>query len=138
MPMHRFGPEAARNKPFQVRAQASLDAAVVAMARGTRVFELSEGHWNDEAKKRLETAYSMIGDGEKTLRTCEKDNVYWMRRSITAAEDLSAGHKISAPDLLWMRPLAGFLPGEESKVIGQTLKVSIARGEAFTAAHIAA
>ena len=135
MQTFRLGKEPFNEITFAVTDVATLDQAVIAIAKGVRVFELSGVAMTEEAKTRLERAYSMIGEPEKKLQLCEKENVYWMRRSIAAVRDLPAGSQVQETDILWLRPLAGFYPGEESKVVGSVLKIAISKGAAFTPAH---
>jgi sialic acid synthase SpsE len=121
------------DRVFRVNGPDGIEDAVVAVAEGVRTFEVADGSWTADAQARIEAAHVMLGTMEKKLQPCEKDNVYWMRRSITAARDLPAGHRILAGDLLWMRPMAGLPPGDEAQVIGMTLTAPMKRGEAFPA-----
>jgi len=118
---------------FKVSGPDRIEDAVVAVAEGARTFEIAEGPWSADAQARIEAAHAMLGTMEKILQPCEKDNVYWMRRSIAAAKDLPAGHRVTAGDLLWTRPMAGLTPGDEGQVIGITLSAPMKRGEAFQA-----
>jgi len=51
------------------------------------------------------------------------------RRSIVAVRDLPAGHAISAADLTWLRPSGGLPPGQETVLIGRTLRRAVGAGQ---------
>jgi N,N'-diacetyllegionaminate synthase len=55
-----------------------------------------------------------------------------VRRSIAAARDLSAGAVLTLEDLTWLRPGSGLRPGEESRLIGRTLRQNVPAGALLT------
>lgn len=124
-------PGAAWSTRVRVNSPEAVEDAVLAVALGARAFDLPDAPWNEEARKRLENAFVLLGERKKELQPCEKDNVYWMRRSIAAARDLPAGHRVSESDLLWTRPLAGLAPGREAEVVGRTLDAPVKHGDAI-------
>lgn len=128
-----IGEKVVAGRICRVHGPEGVEDAVIAVAEGVLTFEIAEGSWAEDAQARIHGAHAMLGEMEKKLQPCEKDNVYWMRRSITASKDLSAGHRIAAGDLLWTRPMTGLTPGDESRVIGTTLAAPMKRGEPFTA-----
>jgi len=52
----------------------------------------------------------------------ERDMLPLLRRSIVAKKDLPKGAVLNLEDITWVRPSGGLKPGEESQVIGKTLK----------------
>ena len=71
----------------------------------------------------------MRGEGGKQVGSGEAANAQLIRRSIAANADLEAGRRIEASDLTWLRPGTGLRPGEESRLVGRTLRVPKAVGE---------
>ena len=71
----------------------------------------------------------IIGTKSKELQECEKGVAAAARRSIVAGKELARGHRIEMSDLLWIRPPGGLEPGNESKLIGKTLKRDLPFGE---------
>ena len=76
--------------------------------------------------RNLET---IMGSGEKTAQACEEDQKNSVRRSIAAATDLPRGTTLRQDDLTWLRPGSGLPPGEESRLVGRTLRRSLLQGE---------
>jgi len=130
-----------------------IDAAVAAVAAGARIIEKhftldkSRTTFRDhqlsadvEDMKALVAAVHaterLLGRPGKTIQPCERDLVRQIRRSIVAASDLPAGHRLSAGDLTWMRPGDGFPPGTEAQLIGRLLKHSIRVGEPILEASV--
>lgn len=72
---------------------------------------------------------AMLGTPEKALQPCEQEMAPAIRRSIVAAAPLAAGHRITADDLMWVRPGTGLRPGSESDVVGRVLARDLATGE---------
>ena len=52
-----------------------------------------------------------------------------MRRSIVAAGDFGAGHRLREDDLTWLRPGDGMRPGEEAVLVGKALRRAVSFGE---------
>lgn len=77
----------------------------------------------------IEAMPRLLGDGVKKLQPCERSAETSMRRSVVAASDLPAGHKLAANDITWIRPRQGMVPGEESRILGYRLKRAVSSGE---------
>ena len=69
----------------------------------------------------------MLGDGEK--RIMKDEQAVAARRSIAAARDLPAGHRLVEGDLAWLRPADGLAPGNEDKLLGHALRAAVKAGE---------
>jgi len=123
-----------------------LEASVLAVALGARLIEKHftlDHHFSDfrdhqlsanpeEMRvllERVREASEMLGSGVKTVQPCEEAIVPVIRRSIAAARDLPARHKITLDDLDWLRPGGGIGPGNEDSVIGRRLRRAVAAGE---------
>ena len=76
-------------------------------------------------------AHRALGDGRKTGQGADRLNRVASRRSLCAARALSAGHVLSAADLIALRPETGLAPSELPRVIGATLTRGVARGQAL-------
>lgn len=78
--------------------------------------------------------YESLGNGIKVIEENEKDSIVVQRRCLRANENLMAGHKIKAEDLISLRPMpSDAIPPYNSKmIIGKELKVNILKGEHFT------
>jgi sialic acid synthase SpsE len=77
-----------------------------------------------------------LGSGGKHVRPCETEMVAAIRRSIVAAADLPAGHRLTAADLMWLRPAGGLAPGREAEVIGRALKLPLGLGDLIRLDHL--
>lgn len=123
-----------------------IDAAVTAVALGARVIEKHFTLANDfsdfrdhqlsadpkamtELASRIRDLESMLGNGELGTMACENELVTPVRRSIAAATDLPAGHRLAAGDIIWIRPGSGIPPGQEDRVIGRSLTRAVAAGD---------
>lgn len=69
-----------------------------------------------------------LGDGTKTARAGEMANRKAVRKSLTAARDLSAGARIEDGDVVIQRPATGLAPAMLESVIGRRLVRDIAVG----------
>lgn len=69
--------------------------------------------------------YRALGSSRKTILACEETGVKFGRRSIAAARDLPAGHRIKADDLSHLRPGTGIDPFDENMVIGAVCRRAI-------------
>ncbi|MBN2446086.1 MAG: N-acetylneuraminate synthase family protein [Phycisphaerae bacterium] len=67
----------------------------------------------------------MLGDGEKRVAACEGT----IGRSVVAARDLPAGHRIATDDVAYKRPGDGVRPYLAHTLIGRWLTRAIARDE---------
>jgi N,N'-diacetyllegionaminate synthase len=63
-------------------------------------------------------------------------NLTAARRSIAAGRDLKAGSVLEAHDITWLRPATGFRPGEESRVVGRTLRCDLPAGRLILPEHL--
>lgn len=129
------------------------DACVAATALGARILEkhftldknLSDFRDHqlsaDPAEmraivERVRATEVLLGRAEKTLHACEEPIAKAARRSIVAARALAAGHRIELADLTWMRPTGGLRPGEESRLVGKTLRRPVAATEIIAAEDV--
>ena len=130
-----------------------IDAAVAAVAAGARIVEK---HFTldktrptfrdhqlsadpDDMKAlvcAVRSTERLLGRPGKVLQPCERDLARQIRRSIVAASDLPAGHRLVPADLTWMRPGDGLPPGAEAQLIGRRLKEAVGFGEPILAASV--
>lgn len=82
-------------------------------------------------------AEAMLGDGDPGVRASEAGSLPGMRRSVCAARDLPAGHRLAAGDLTWLRPGGGIAPGDGDSLLGRALGRDVAAGVAIAAADLA-
>jgi N,N'-diacetyllegionaminate synthase len=87
-----------------------------------------------EGIRRIEV---LLGKREKRVQPAEVANQQVARRSIVAARDLPAGHRLSWEDLTWIRPAGGLAPGNEEVLLGKSLQRAVSFGEMLTAAELA-
>jgi sialic acid synthase SpsE len=73
----------------------------------------------------------LLGPRQKVVQPCEEATIPVARRSLRAAADLPAGHRLRATDLVCLRPFRGLPPGQESRLLGRALKRGRTRGEAI-------
>ena len=59
----------------------------------------------------------------------KKKNIKIFRRSIIVNKNIFKGNKIKKNDLNWVRPQEGLIPGDESKLIGNTAIKLIKKGK---------
>jgi N,N'-diacetyllegionaminate synthase len=122
-------------------------ACVMAVALGARVLEkhftISKTHSEfrdhqlsadpkemQELVERVREANVLLGDGEK--RIMKDEQAVAAKRSIAAACDLPAGHRLIDSDLAWLRPADGLAPGNESLLLGRALRSAVKAGERLT------
>jgi sialic acid synthase SpsE len=74
----------------------------------------------------------LLGRPEKRVQASEQANQQPARRSIAAAADLAAGHRLVEADLMWVRPAIGLPPGQERKILARVLRRAVRTGEAIT------
>lgn len=118
-----------------------IDAASIAYMLGARVFEK---HFTlNRALKGTDHSFSLepeglrklvrnlsripvlLGDGEKRPLESEKKPLTKMAKSIVAARNLPAGHRITEKDLALKSPGGGLPPFETERVIGMTLRAAL-------------
>lgn len=71
------------------------------------------------------------GDGVKAARACEEGTGPAIRKGLTAARDLPAGHSLTREDLVFTRPATGFPSGDLADALGRKLRVAVARGHSL-------
>lgn len=123
-----------------------IQACLAAVALGARIIEKHftlDKHYSDfrdhqlsadlpemaELVRRVAEVSVLLGTGEKVLQENEVQAERLIRRSIVAAADLPAGHRVTLEDLTWIRPAIGLPPGEEASVVGRRLKRALTFGE---------
>jgi N,N'-diacetyllegionaminate synthase len=130
-----------------------LDAAPLAVAAGARIVEkhftldkqLSD--FRDHALsadpaefrtlvERIRGAERLAGRREKLRQPSEAVNAIPVRRSIVAAGDFPAGHRLREADLTWLRPGDGMRPGEEAALLGKALLRAVAFGDQLHAEDV--
>lgn len=124
------------------------EACAAAVAAGARIvekhFTLDHDHSDfrdhklsaDPAElrdlaKRVAATETLRGRPVKAMQSVEEEIAPAVRRSIAAARDLSAGHRIELADLAWLRPRDGLAPGEEGKLLGRALRRAVPMGESI-------
>lgn len=125
------------------------EASVLAVALGARIVEKHftlDKHYSSfrdhqlsadplemtKLVSEIRTVPQMLGRSEKVIQPCEKEGLLGIRRSIVSNRDLSQGTVLQMADLRWTRPSGGIPPGEESRLLGKTLKNAISAGHVFT------
>ena len=78
-----------------------------------------------------------LGDGIKTPAKCEIPNISVARKSIVAARDLPAGHRVEAGDLAIKRPGNGIPPRQQPDLLGRTLRSDVLKDEILRWDHLA-
>lgn len=123
-----------------------VDAGPIAVALGARIIEKHftlDKHYSDfrdhrvsadppemrELVRRIDVVTAMLGTYGKSVQPCEEPMVSLTRRSIAAARDLPAGHRLDWSDLTWIRPSGALPPGQERELIGKTLKAPVRFGD---------
>jgi N,N'-diacetyllegionaminate synthase len=124
------------------------DACLVAVAVGARILEKHFTLDHDQSDfrdhklaadpaelrdlvARVAEVEALLGSPEKTVQVAESDFTDAVRRSITAARDLPAGHVVEWKDLAWLRPRDGLAPGQEQLVLGRELRRNVPMGESI-------
>jgi sialic acid synthase SpsE len=131
------------------------EAAVLAVALGARIVEKHftlDRHYSDfrdhqisadpaelaELVRRVRLASTLLGDGATRPQASEAAGREAFRRSIVAAADLPAGHRLTASDLTWIRPGGGLPPGSEDRLLGRTLVHPVHFGDRLTLSDVTA
>lgn len=130
-----------------------IEACLLAVALGARILEKHftlDKNYSDfrdhkisadpadlrELVRRTREAGPMLGAYAKDVQAVETPAMPLIRRSISAARDLPAGHVMGASDLGWTRPSGGFAPGEEDRVVGRRLRRALGQGEMINASDV--
>lgn len=85
-------------------------------ATGTEFAELAD---------QCRALYKALGSSQKKILACEDSGAKFGRRSIVAARDLPAGHRLGLDDLAYLRPGTGIDPFDEEMIIGAVCKRTI-------------
>jgi sialic acid synthase SpsE len=127
-----------------------IEACVAAVAAGARVLEKhftldkERSDFRDhslsadppelsELVDRVRQTEALLGRPEKLVQPSESELTVAARRAIVAASDLAEGEVLAAEHLSWLRPADGLAPGEESRLLGRTLKRAVAAGDPIRA-----
>lgn len=122
-----------------------IDAASIAYMLGARVFEK---HFTlNRALKGTDHSFSLepeglrklvrnlnripvlLGDGIKRPLESERTPLTKMSKSIVAARDLPAGHKLSPKDIALKSPGGGLPPFEVDRILGKTLRIPLSEDD---------
>lgn len=123
-----------------------LEAAVLAVGLGATIvekhFTLDKGYSDfrdhalsadpaelEELVRRIRAAEAMLGEPAVRIQPSEESAAVAIRRSIVAARDLQAGHRLELEDLTWLRPGGGVAPGDERLLVGRTLTRPVRMGD---------
>lgn len=79
----------------------------------------------------------MIGHGRKEPAPCETAALGWALKSLVAARDLPAGHRLAEPDLCAKRPGDGVPPSRLPALLGRVLTRAVAADELVTEMDVA-
>jgi N,N'-diacetyllegionaminate synthase len=125
-----------------------IHVSVAAVARGASIIEkhltLDRGlpgpdHAASAEPDELRTLVTLIrevesslGTGLKEARSSEGDTAAVARRSVHAARTIPAGRRISAEDLIMLRPGTGIPASHSDRVIGKVATRDIQAGEALS------
>ena len=93
-------------------------------------FSMNPACWQEMVERTRELEYA-LGNGIKRVEENERETVVVQRRSLRAASDLPAGHRLCDQDLIPLRPCPrdAVSPAEINLLIGQSLRRSIPKGE---------
>ena len=122
-----------------------INAATLAYMLGARVFE-KHFTWN-RAWKGMDHSFSlepeglrklirnlkripiMLGDGQKRPLPSETKPLKKMGKSLVAATDLPAGHRLTEKDVAIRSPSGGLPPFEYDRVVGKVLRAPLLRDD---------
>jgi len=85
--------------------------------------------------RETKTAWLALGDRQFAMSDKEKTQTI-LKRSIYAARDMAAGHKIQPGDIKVIRPAKGLHPREYESSLGRALSREIRQGEPLTEDHL--
>ena len=132
-----------------------IEACVLAVAAGARILEKhftldrQQSDFRDHQLsvepdelralvRRVAEAEAILGTPKAGVLPEEEGTRDAARRSIVAARDLPAGHRIEPADLTWLRPRDGLAPGHEAQLVGRSLSRAVAQGEPVLPGALAA
>ena len=130
-----------------------IEACLGAVALGARILEKHftlDKNFSDfrdhqlsadpvEMRQLVESVRKMerlLGRAEKTVQPSEAGNQKVARRSIVAAAELPAGHRLDLSDLTWIRPAVGLPPGQEAQLVGRILTRPVSFGDPLTSEDV--
>lgn len=85
----------------------------------------------------MEQTRAALGDGRKRCLPVEAPNLVPSRRGLYAARDLRAGDRITAADVIALRPATAVSPADLPRLVGGALARDLAAGQPFEARDIA-
>lgn len=87
-----------------------------------------------EGIRRIE---AMLGHGRKEPAASEAGGAEWATKSLVAAHDLAAGHRIVASDITAKRPGDGIAPNRAGEIVGRRLLRALAADEPISLSDLA-
>lgn len=78
---------------------------------------------------RIRHADLLLGSGVKESQPCEDDLRTAIRRSVGVVRGIPEGAILTLDDLTWLRPGDGVPPGNETELVGKTLRRTVQEGE---------
>jgi sialic acid synthase SpsE len=85
----------------------------------------------------MEQARVALGDGRKRCLPAEAPNLVPSRRGLYATRHLQAGDRITADDVIALRPATTVRPSDVADLVGTVLQRDIAAGQPFEAGDLA-
>jgi sialic acid synthase SpsE len=85
----------------------------------------------------MEQTRAALGDGRKRCLASEAANAIPSRRGLYATRTLRAGERITAADVIALRPATSLRPADAAQLVGTILQRDVPAGDAFEASDIA-
>jgi sialic acid synthase SpsE len=85
----------------------------------------------------LETTRRALGDGRKICQPAEKPNLLASRRGLYATRALRAGARLTASDIVALRPATSLAPAAVAALVGSVLTRDVPAGAAYSPMDIA-
>lgn len=85
----------------------------------------------------MERTRSALGDGRKRCLPAEAPNKVGSRRGLYARRALRAGERLTAADVVALRPAAAYGPADLPRLLHSTLSHDVAAGAPFRPEHVA-
>lgn len=94
------------------------------------LFSMDPSGWREMVDRTRDLEHS-LGNGKKTVEPNERETVVIQRRCLRAARDLRRGTVLAEGDLEPLRPAPadGIMPYDLRRVVGRSLKRSVAQGD---------